>query len=58
MPLDATATAARCGMVEEKCRDFLFLWGVGLNGHCLNKEFGFRFGETGVKKVLMQVLKF
>ena len=52
---DATDSAAECGMAEELCRDLLFAWAVGGNGHCLNDEFGFRVGMTGYKHVLMQV---
>ena len=37
------------------CSDVIFVWSLGIDGHCLNDEAGIRMGLNGYKKVLISV---
>ena len=44
-----------CGMAEDACRHILTLWSVGILGNCHNDNYGFKIGQGGYTKVLLQV---
>ena len=44
-----------CGMGSLGCSEMIFVWSVGLGGHCLNDEVGIRMGLNGYKKVVVEV---
>lgn len=37
------------------CNDIISVWTVGYAGQCALKEFGFRIGVKGYKRVVLQV---
>jgi len=52
--VDVSGTPSTCGMGVNGCFDLLFTWAVGANGQCLNENCGFKLGQTGYKKVVIQ----
>ena len=42
-------------MAVEECLNLIAIWSVGHLGTCHDDNFGFRIGESGFKKVMMQV---
>ncbi|XP_022313983.1 tyramine beta-hydroxylase-like [Crassostrea virginica] len=44
-----------CQMGSAKCNTLFGTWTVGSAGQCLYKEAGFRIGQKGIRRVMMQV---
>lgn len=44
-----------CQMGAKGCSDIINTWTVGNAGQCAPKEFGYRIGMKGYKRVLLQV---
>ena len=47
--------AERCTMQPKDCNAIIGLWTVGSAGECSPKQFGYRIGTKGYKRVVLQV---
>lgn len=46
--------AERCSMQQKDCNAIIGLWTVGSPGECSPKQFGYRIGTKGYKRVVLQ----
>ncbi|XP_062583183.1 uncharacterized protein LOC134244942, partial [Saccostrea cucullata] len=49
-------TPYECGMEASlECRELIGLWQVGLQGECMHRDAGFRFGKNGYRHIALQM---
>ncbi|OWF52617.1 tyramine beta-hydroxylase-like [Mizuhopecten yessoensis] len=55
MDFSVNTTQSCSSAIHQTCTVLIGKWSDGLNGECLHKDFGFRIGQNGFKKALMQI---